>query len=76
MSVCKDTLDVDEATAGLITRPGRYLLPNHITQVPMNLATLGLHAMGKVGKHGQLYLRVEGVSSAIKERTFEILVYI
>ena len=74
MTVCESALHVDEATAGLETRPKQYCLPSRITEILMNPTILKLHAIRQVGKHRQLHLRVRGVSSAGKEGIFQILV--
>ena len=74
VTVCESTLDVDEATAGLEIRPMQYCLPSRVTGILMNPAILELHAIRQVSKHRQLHHRVCGVSSAGRERIFEVLV--
>ena len=70
--MCENTVDVDEATAGPEIGPTQYCLPNRITDIPMNPATLEWHAIRWVGKCCQLHLMVRGVGTAGEERMFKI----
>ena len=58
---------MDEATAGVETRPTHYCLLSRITNILINPAIFELHAIRQVGKHGKLHLRVRGFRSATEK---------